>query len=68
MADAKVKVEYSMPAMPGMPASNYKTDAALKGSEYKAKINLSMPGSWDIAVEITRGSKTETAKFNVDTQ
>ena len=26
VTDAKVKVEYSMPAMPGMPAMNYKTD------------------------------------------
>ena len=67
-ADAKGKVEYSMPSMSGMPSMNYKTDAALKGSEYKAKINLSMSGSWNIAVKITRGSKTETAKFNVDAQ
>ncbi|MEK7789670.1 MAG: FixH family protein, partial [Planctomycetota bacterium] len=25
VTDAKVRVEYSMPAMPGMPAMNYKT-------------------------------------------
>ena len=24
--DAKVKIDYVMPAMPGMPAMNYKTD------------------------------------------
>jgi hypothetical protein len=64
--DAKVKVEYSMPAMPGMPAMNYKTDTELKGDEYKAKINLSMSGSWNIAVKITRSGKTATMKFNVD--
>jgi hypothetical protein len=29
VTDAKVKVEYSMPAMPGMPPMNYKTDASL---------------------------------------
>ena len=39
VTDAKVKVEYSMPAMPGMPAMNYKTDAELKGNTYKAKMN-----------------------------
>lgn len=66
VTDAKVKVEYSMPAMPGMPAMNYKTDTELKGDEYKAKINLSMSGSWNIAVKITRSGKTATMKFNVD--
>ena len=66
VTDAAVKVEYSMPAMPGMPAMNYKADAELKGYEYKAKMNLSMSGSWNIAVKITRGGKTTTVKFNVD--
>ncbi len=64
--DAKVVVEYSMPAMPGMPAMNYKTDTELKGDEYKAKMNLSMSGSWNIAVKITRAGKTSTMKFTVD--
>lgn len=66
VTDAKVKVEYSMPAMPGMPAMNYKTDTELKGDEYKAKINLSMSGSWNISVKITRSDKTTTMKFTVD--
>src|SRR5512135_3678188 len=47
VTDAKVRVDYSMPAMPGMPAMNYKADAALKGSSYQAKMNLSMAGSWN---------------------
>lgn len=66
MRDAKVKVECSMPAMPGMPAMNYKTDAELKGDVYKAKMNLAMSGSWNIAVKISRGGKITTVKFNVD--
>lgn len=66
VTDAKVKVEYSMPAMPGMPPMNYKTDTELKGNEYKAKMNLSMSGPWNIAVKITRAGKTTTMKFNVD--
>ncbi|MCL4458220.1 MAG: FixH family protein [Nitrospirae bacterium] len=66
VTDAKVKIEYSMPAMPGMPAMNYKTDAELKGSEYKAKINFAMSGAWNVAVKITRGGKTASLKFNVD--
>ena len=66
VTDAKVKVDYGMPAMPGMPAMNYKTDAELKGNKYKATMNLSMSGSWNIAVKITRGGKTASAKFSVD--
>lgn len=66
VTDAKVVVEYSMPAMPGMPPMNYKTDATLKGNEYRAKMNLSMSGPWNIAVKITRAEKTTTMKFTVD--
>lgn len=64
--DAKVSIEYSMPAMPGMPAMNYKTDGILKGSQYQAKLNFSMSGAWDIAIRITQGTKKAQAKFNVD--
>ena len=66
VTDAKVMIDYSMPAMPGMPAMNYKTDAELKGSEYAAKMDLSMSGSWNVAIKITKGGKTSTAKFTVD--
>lgn len=66
VTDAKVVVDYSMPAMPGMPAMNYKTDAELKGSAYKAVMNLSMSGSWNIAIKITKAGKTSTAKFSID--
>lgn len=66
VTDAKVKVEYSMPPMPGMPAMNYKADAALRGNEYKAKMNLSMSGAWNVAVKITSGGKTTSVRFNVD--
>ena len=64
--DAKVVIDYGMPAMPGMPAMNYKADAEVKGNEYRAKMNLSMSGSWNIAVKITRAGKTSTTKFTVD--
>lgn len=64
--DATVKVEYSMPAMMGMPAMNYKADAALQGDEYKTTLGLSMSGSWNVAVKIKRAGKTTTMKFTVD--
>ena len=66
VTDAKVLVEYGMPAMPGMPAMNYKTDAQLKGDAYKAAMNLSMSGSWNVSIKVTRANKTQTAKFTVD--
>jgi len=64
--DAKVVVEYSMPAMPGMPPMNYKTDAAAKGDVYAATMNLSMAGPWNIAVKITAGGKSGSMKFAID--
>ncbi|MFH0814222.1 MAG: FixH family protein [Pseudomonadota bacterium] len=66
VTDASITVEYSMPAMPGMPAMNYSTEAASHGTEYHATMNLSMAGAWNIAVKITRAEKTETVNFNVD--
>lgn len=68
VTDAKVVVEYSMPAMPGMPPMDYKTDAELKGEEYKATMDLSMAGPWNIVVKITRGDKTSKTKFSIDAQ
>jgi hypothetical protein len=64
--DAKVVVDYSMPAMPGMPPMNYKADAVQKGDEYKAVMNLSMAGPWNIAVKISAGGKNGSMKFTVD--
>jgi len=66
VADAKVSVEYSMPAMPGMPAMNYKTNAEWTGKEYKAKVNFSMSGSWNMVIKIIRAGKTAQVKFTVD--
>ncbi|MCX5821624.1 MAG: FixH family protein [Deltaproteobacteria bacterium] len=66
VTDAKVLVTASMPAMPGMPAMENKADAKLDGGKYKAKIDLSMGGSWNMSVRITQGGKTATAKWTVD--
>jgi len=66
VTDAKVRVDYSMPAMAGMPAMNYKADAALSGNTYKAVMNLSMSGSWNTTIKITRAGKTSSAKFSID--
>jgi hypothetical protein len=66
VTDAKVKVDYSMPPMSGMPPMDYKAEAALKGNEYKAILNFSMAGSWNTVIQITRGDKVKKVKLNVD--
>jgi hypothetical protein len=66
VTDARVIVEYSMPAMPGMPAMNYKTKTETKNKKYIATIDFSMSGAWNINIKITRAGKTQSVKFNVD--
>ena len=66
VTDAKVQVIASIPAMPGMPAMENKSDAKIDDGKYKTKINLSMGGSWNMSVRIIQGGKTATAKFTVD--
>jgi hypothetical protein len=66
VTDATVVVEYVMPAMPGMPAMNYKAKAELNGSRYLATVNFSMSGAWAVNIKITRAGKTQAVKLNVD--
>jgi hypothetical protein len=66
VTDATVAVDYSMPAMPGMPAMNYKAKTELKGSRYLTDINFSMSGPWSVNIKITRAGKTQAVKLNVD--
>ncbi len=66
VTDVKIRVDYGMPAMPGMPAMNYKSDAAPSGTAFNAPIDFSMSGAWNVAVKILREGKTSTVKFNVD--
>ena len=66
VTDATVDVEYVMPAMPGMPAINYKAKAELNGSRYLANVNFSMSGAWAVNIKITRAGKSQAVKLNVD--
>lgn len=66
VTDVAVDVDYSMPAMMGMPAMNYKATTEMKEKKYKATLKFSMSGAWNIAVKITHAGKTQTVKFNVD--
>ncbi len=44
--DAKVKVKFFMPEMPGMPYMESKDKGKTTEGSYDAKINLSMSGTW----------------------
>jgi hypothetical protein len=68
VTDASVRLEFGMPAMPGMPAMNYKADAVSNDGIYKTPLSFSMAGSWFINTKILRDKKIVTAKFNVDVQ
>jgi nitrogen fixation protein FixH len=68
VTDAKVRVEYGMPAMQGMPAMDYHADAVLNGQAYRAKVELPMGGSWNTVVKMKRGNKVLAAEFNLETQ
>jgi hypothetical protein len=68
VTDAGVKVEYSMPAMPGMPPMNYGAVLALQKNSYQGKLNFSMSGPWNIVVKIVRDGKTLSTKFSLDVQ
>ena len=48
--DAKVKLDYSMPPMPGMPPMNYVLKASQGGSGYSATMDLIMKGPWNIGI------------------
>jgi hypothetical protein len=66
VSDAVLDVDYGMPAMPGMPAMNYKTKAAPMGKSYMAMLDFSMSGAWTVTVKINRGGKVQSVKLNVD--
>jgi hypothetical protein len=66
ITDAIVTIEYSMPAMSGMPAMNYKSLTELKDKTFVSTLNFSMSGSWGVTVKIIRTGKTQSVKFNVD--
>ncbi len=51
---AEVALKVFMPAMPGMPAMESMVDAiSLGNGRYKADVNFTMPGTWQIHVLIT---------------
>jgi N-methylhydantoinase B/oxoprolinase/acetone carboxylase alpha subunit len=67
VTDAKVKVRFFMPAMPGMAPMSSKTEAILKGDVYRFIANPAMEGTWKTEITVLRpGKSSVTATFNLD--
>jgi hypothetical protein len=72
ITDAAVGVQYYMTEKAGpnrkyveMAYMGAKAAAEAKNAGYKANLNFSMSGPWNIEVKITRSGKEQTAKFHV---
>ncbi len=64
---AQLKLKFSMPEMPGMPAMHEKAQVKEKDGVYEASVNLPMGGTWQVKVEITtKEGKTYKGKGSVD--
>jgi len=68
VTDVGVRLDYSMPAMPGMPAMRYTAPTTLQGQVYTGKMSFSMPGAWNVKVGIMSRGGTYSIKFNADVQ
>jgi N-methylhydantoinase B/oxoprolinase/acetone carboxylase alpha subunit len=67
VTDAKVKVRFFMPAMPGMAPMSSKTEAMLNGDVYRFIANPAMEGTWKTEITVLRpGKSSVTATFNLD--
>jgi len=66
--DAKVSLKAFMPAMPGMPAMQSKSDAkSLGNGKYEVTVNLSMGGTWQLHIFITpKSGKKSRIKTSLD--
>ena len=67
MTNAKIKVRYFMPPMPGMAPMDFEAEAMLKGGVYVITANIPMEGGWKVEVTVVRpGKASATAAFNLD--
>jgi len=46
VTDAKVKIKFFMPEMPGMPYMEYKAKAKFVDGKFKMLVNFAMGGTW----------------------
>lgn len=69
LSDAAVTAVFSMPAMPSMNMPAMRSDATVahvSESTYRGKVQLSMGGTWNVVVTVTRaGERVATKKFSI---
>jgi hypothetical protein len=68
--DAAVTIDYWRPGIQCMcmPPMNYHAEAQLKGERYVGKVDLSMPGVWNIIVRLSLAGKRWRTAFTVDVE
>ena len=65
--NAKVKVKFFMPEMPGMPYMESEDNAVLVNGVYKVNINFSMGGTWQYQLKFkTNDGVVHTVKGSVN--
>lgn len=60
VTDAKVKIKFYMPEMPGMPYMEYVGKGKLVNDKFKTLINFSMGGTWQYQLKF----KTQDGKIH----
>ncbi len=56
VSDAKVKIKFFMPEMPGMPYMENTDKGKFVDGKYKVKINFSMSGTWQYQLKFKASS------------
>ena len=65
--DAKVKVKFFMPEMPGMPYMESKQKGKTTDGEYNLKVNFSMGGTWQYQIKFkTSDEKVHKIKGSIN--
>jgi hypothetical protein len=65
--DARLKVEYLMPSLPGKkPMMDYTTTATPDGNVYKATLDLSMRGQWKAIITVVKGRQERKLSFSFE--
>ena len=65
--NAKVKIKFFMPEMPGMPYMEAEENAVLVDGKYKVSVNVSMGGTWQYQLKFkTSDEVIHTVKGSVN--
>ena len=65
--NAKVKIKFFMPEMPGMPYMESEENATLVDGKYKVSVNVSMGGTWQYQLKFkTTDEVVHTVKGSVN--